>query len=119
MQVGDRRLPVQQPCSNPRNYTALPTRSDAHHLPEYYIGEAENDVREAEEAACLIEGITYLRDWASLSGDLAAARQLLEDWLAFSQERGTGFDKWCRLRERQYTWRNHYYYSGGRFDNSD
>jgi len=48
-----------------------------------------------------------------------AARQLLEDWLAFSQERGTDFDEWCRLRERQYTWRKHYYYGGGHFDNFD
>ena len=89
---------------------------DAHHLPEYYIGEAENDVRVAEEAARLIEGITDPRDCARLCGELAAARQLLEDWLAFSKQRGTDFDEWCRLRRRQYTWRKHYYYGGGHFD---
>lgn len=92
---------------------------DAHHLPEAYIGEAENDVREAEEAARLIEGITDPREGARLSGELAAARQLLEDWLAFSQEYGTDFDEWCRLRGRKYTWRKHYYYGGGHFDNLD
>ena len=90
---------------------------DAHHLPEAYIGEAENGVREGEEAARLIEGITDPRDWARLTGKLAAARQLLEDWLAFSQESGTDFDEWCRLRGRKYTWRKHYYYGGGHFDN--
>jgi hypothetical protein len=81
---------------------------------------AENDLREGEEAARLIERITDPRDWARLSGELAAARQLLEDWLAFSQECGTDFDEWCRLRGRQYTWRKHYYYyGGGHFDNLD
>jgi hypothetical protein len=88
----------------------------AHHLPEYYIGEAEDDVRMAEEAAHHIEGITDPRDRARLVGELAAARQLLEDWLAFSQERGTDFDEWCRLRGRQYAWLASLYYGGGHSD---
>jgi hypothetical protein len=91
----------------------------AHHLPEYYIGEAENDVGVAEEAAHLIEAITDPGDRARLCGELAAARQLLEDWLAFGQERGTDFDGWCRLRGRRYTWRKHYHYGGGHFDTLD
>ena len=55
----------------------------------------------------LIEGITDPCGWDRLSGELAAARQLLEDWLAFSRERGSDFDEWCRLRGCRYTWRKH------------
>jgi len=88
----------------------------AHHLPEYYIGEAEHDVGVAEEAAHLIEGITDHGDRVRLRGELAAARQLLEDWLAFSQEPGADFEEWCRLRGRQYVWTKHYYYGGGHSD---
>ena len=91
----------------------------AHHLPEAYTGEAENDLREGEEAARLIEGITDPRDRARLSGELAAAQQLLEDWLAFSRGPGADFEEWCRLRGRQYVWTKHYYYGGGHFDGLD
>lgn len=92
---------------------------DAHHLPQYYIGEAESDVGVAEEAAHLIEGITDSDDRGRLRGELAAAKQLLEDWLAFSLEPATDFDEWCRLRGRQYVWTKHYYYGGGHFDSLD
>lgn len=92
---------------------------DAHHLPEYYIGQAENDVGVAEEAAHLIEGITDPDVRGRLRGELAAAQQLLEDWLTFSQEPETDFDEWCRLRGRQYVWTKHYYYGSGHIDSLD
>ena len=76
-----------------------------------YIGEAEHDFGVAEEAAHLIEGITDPADRVRLHGELAAVRQLLEDWLAFIREPGADdFDEWCRLRGRQYVWTKHYYY---------
>jgi hypothetical protein len=73
----------------------------------------------AEEAAHLIEGITDPDDRDRLRGELAAAQQLLEDWLAFSLEPGTDFDEWCRLRGRHNVWTKHYYYGGGHFDSLD
>jgi hypothetical protein len=43
-------------------------------LPEYYIGEAKDDPRVAEEVGYLIEGITDPCEWDRLSGELAATR---------------------------------------------
>jgi hypothetical protein len=40
----------------------------------------------------------------------AAARQLLEDWIAFRAEGGADFDEWCRVRGRSYEWQRHYFY---------
>lgn len=92
---------------------------DAHHLPEYYIGEAEHDGGVAKEAAHLIEGLTDPIDRVRLRAEFAAARQLLEDWLAFSRESEADFEEWCRLRGRQYVWTKHYYYGGGHSDSTD
>jgi hypothetical protein len=83
---------------------------DAHHLPDYYIGDAAADLRDADDASALIEGVSDAEVRARLREELAAARPLLEDWLAFQAERGTDFDAWCKRRGRAYTWRRHYYY---------
>jgi hypothetical protein len=45
-----------------------------------------------------------------MQAELAAARQLVEDWIAFNAEGGADFDEWCRVRGRAYAWQRHYFY---------
>ena len=87
---------------------------DAHHLPEYYIGDPEADVMLADEAAQVVEGVSDAATRDALQGALAATTQLLDDWIAFKLEGGPSFDEWCRAQGRQYTWNVHYYYDDGR-----
>ncbi|HEY0151978.1 MAG TPA: hypothetical protein VGB92_08275 [Longimicrobium sp.] len=82
----------------------------AHHLPDYYIGDPEQDLAFTTEVARLIEGVADPRAQGELRAELAAARHLVEDWIAFRAEGGADFDEWCRVRGRAYEWQRHYFY---------
>lgn len=81
-----------------------------HHLPAGYIGDPEADLAFTEEVARLIEGVADPRTASELRAELAAARQLTGDWIAFREGGGADFDEWCRVRGRTYGWQWHYYY---------
>jgi hypothetical protein len=81
-----------------------------HHLPDYYIGDPEEDLAFTTEVARLIEGVADARARGELRAEFAAARQLVEDWIAFHAEGGADFDGWCRVRGRAYQWQRHYFY---------
>lgn len=81
-----------------------------HHLPEYYIGDPEDDLAFTTEVARLIDGVADPRAEVELRAELAAARKLVEDWIAFRDEGGADFDEWCRVRGRAYEWQRHYFY---------
>jgi hypothetical protein len=83
---------------------------DAHHLPDFYIGDPADDVATVQEAARLIEGISASSVREQMSAELQLIRQRLDDWIAFCSERGTDFAEWCRLRGRAYRWCRAYYY---------
>jgi len=81
-----------------------------HHLPASYIGDPEEDLAFTAEVAGLIEGVADPRTRNELGAELAAARQLVEDWIAFRAEGAPDFDEWCRVRGRAYEWQRHYFY---------
>jgi hypothetical protein len=81
-----------------------------HHLPDYYIGDPEEDLAFTAEVARLIEGVADPRTRSDLRAELGVGRQLVEDWIAFRGEGGADFDEWCRVRGRTYEWQRHYFY---------
>ncbi|HLL81549.1 MAG TPA: hypothetical protein VK420_02815 [Longimicrobium sp.] len=81
-----------------------------HHLPDYFIGDPEEDQAFTGEVARLIERVADPRTRSELQAELASARQLVEDWIAFRDEGGADFDEWCRVRGRTYEWQRHYFY---------
>lgn len=83
-----------------------------HHLPDYYIGDPGEDLAFTTDVARLIDGVADSRTQSELRAELAAAWQLIEDWIAFCDEGGADFDEWCRARRRAYGWQRHYFYPG-------
>lgn len=84
----------------------------AHHLPAVYLGDPGEDLALAAEVARLVEGVAEPGLRSHLRGEAAAARRLVEDWIAFQRTGGGDFDEWCRLHGRTHSWQRHYYFPG-------
>jgi hypothetical protein len=104
---------------NPRNQRARIALAEAcvqgiafamHHLPDHFIGDEQEAKLVAKEAKDHLAHIEQTDRRTRIAQDLAYEEQMLDDWIAFQQESGGGFDAWCRSKGRSYSWLKAYYY---------
>jgi hypothetical protein len=84
---------------------------NCHHLPEYYIGEPNDDMVRLNEARDLLASVMPHVEQGRLRGEIEHVTLLVHDWISWRSENDKPFDEWCAAHGRKYKWCRTYYYS--------
>lgn len=84
---------------------------NCHHLPEYYIGNPNDDSVRLNESRLLLADVTPQTEQDRLRTEIEQIETLVNDWMTCQAENEMDFDQWCTSHGRKYRWCGTYYYS--------
>lgn len=84
---------------------------NCHHLPEYYLGDPNDDLLQLNEGRELLASVTPQAEHERLRGEIEHVAMLVSDWIRCKSENETDFEQWCAAHGRKYKWCRTYYYS--------